>query len=123
MQPEPPDYFFSARCIFHTEMIEVGKPVSIFEERIIFIKCREFVEAFDKAEIAAQKYAEQNKSENSKTLFLACIGVFIVQDPIQDGVEVFSMLRESNLSGDDYLKIYHRTGAERNSFLFQNERG
>lgn len=104
-------------------MIEEGQAVSVFEERIFFVKSREFGEAFDKAQEAAGKYVSENQTEKCKTTFLACVGIFIVQDPIEDGVEVFSMLRESNMSSVDYLKLHYQTGSERDSFLFQSERG
>jgi hypothetical protein len=123
MQPEPPEYFFSAKCVFRAEMIEDGQPVSVFEERIIFVKACEFDEAFDKAEKAGGKYAGKNQTEKNKTTFLACVGIFIVQDPVEDGVEVFSMLRESNMPSENYLKLHYQTGSERDSFLFQSERG
>lgn len=123
MQPEPPEYFFSAKCVFRTEMIEDGRPTSVFEERIIFVKSREFDDAFEKAQKAAVKYAGENQTGKNKTIFLACVGIFIVQDPIDEGVEIFSMLRESNMSSADYLKLHYQTGSERDSFLFRSERG
>ena len=118
MLPEHPEHFFSAKCIFRSELIEDGKFVSIFEERIVLVRGFELDEAFDKAEQEAKKYAAENKSA-----FLACVGVYIVQDPIEDGAEVFSVLRESNTSNDDYLKTYYQTHSERDSFLFQSKRG
>jgi hypothetical protein len=123
MQPEPPEYFYSAKCVFRTEFDDEGRPALAFEERIVFVKCREFDEAFDKAEKEARKYADENQSLKLKTTFLACVGVFIVQDPIEEGVQVFSMLRESNMPSDDYLRLHYQTGVERDSFLFRSERG
>jgi len=123
MQPEYPEYFFSAKCVFRSEFVEDGQPVSVFEERIVFVKGREFDEAFDKAEEEARRYAANNQSEKRNTTFLACVGVFIVQDPMEDGVEVFSMLRESNMPSEDYLKAHYRTDTELDTFLFRTQRG
>ena len=123
MQPKHPDYFFAAKCVFRVKAIEDGKPVSMFEERITFVKCREFADAFKKAEKLGRKYAEDDITGKRRTTFLACVGVFIVQDPIEDGVEIFSMLRRSNVPSKKYLRIHYQTGSEFDSFLFQSGRG
>ena len=123
MQPRHPFYFFAAKCVFRVRALEEGKPVRMFEERIVLVKCRKFDDAFKKAEKVGRKYAKADNTKNRKTTFLACVGVYIIQDPIEDGVEIFSMLRVSDMPDKKYLKQHYQTGSEFDSFLFRSEPG
>lgn len=109
---------YSAKCIFCSERIEDGKSTRVFEERVVLLHANDFDDAFCKARDEAQSYAKQTDST-----FLACIGVFLIQDPLVEGIDLFSMLRSSNLAPDEYLKAITATGIPRNSFLFQSGHG
>jgi hypothetical protein len=98
---------FSTRCIFLFGRGGRGKRF-FYEERITLWRAREENAALQKAEKEAKQYA---KSAGGRYLgFIQCFRLF---DKVEvDGVEVFSLVRESGLPPTQYLDRYFDTGAE-----------
>lgn len=113
----PKSSFYSAKCIFRNKDASTGE--SFFEERIILLKAKGFDEAFEKAKLTSNQYVTQKLAD----VFLGCVGVFLIQDPLEDGVEVFSMLRVCDRSDSAFLNRLHTTGKEFDSLLFRTEPG
>ncbi len=80
-----------------------------FEERITLWQADNADQAIQLALAEAAEYA--------KSLFdgkvLAFAQVYELCESAQDGREVFSLIRESDLPPDDYLNAYFDTGRER----------
>ena len=86
-----------------------------FEERITVWRARTFEDAVALAEKEAEEYCA--------VLSLNYLGFaqshrpFLEDEPIEPGMEVFSLLRESDLDDDDYLDRFFDSGRE-----YQNAR-
>ena len=104
--------WFAGRSVFRVRKKEDGREKTIFEERIILVWATEFEEACAKVKAEAKAY--QNANPGSE--LLDHIVVYCAQEEqIADGVEIWSILREADLSAADYVDHYH--GAERESVL------
>ena len=106
MNDEP---WYGAKCIFlHTKIDSC--PGQVYEERIILVKAENLDDAISRAESMAEEYA--NDLEGCS--YTGFIDVFHIYDEnIGDGVEVYSLMRTSNLSKDEYLNSFYDTGMER----------
>lgn len=85
--------------------------VSTYEERITLWRASDAQEAILKAELEAADYAGAIDDEPDKVLAFA--QSFSLSSPPGDGVEVFSLLRDSPLSETEYVERFFATGAER----------
>jgi len=95
--PEP---WFSVRCFFRTE--------DTYEERITLWLADDFDSAIALAEAEAHEYAGIVGNE-----YLGSAQAFHLSDgDLQPGVEVFSLIRQSDLESDEYLNTFFDTGAE-----------
>ena len=106
MSDEP---WYGAKCIFLHTGIE-SSPGQVYEERVVLVKAGGFDEAISRAEAMAEEYAK-GVGGCSYTGF---IDVFHIYDEkIGDGTEIYSLMRTSDLSRDEYLNMFYDTGAER----------
>lgn len=95
--------WFGVRCIFQ------WRHEACFEERVTIWKANSFDEAIKKAEFEATEYAETNA-----LIYLGLAqGFWMFGDTINEGTEVFSLVRASDLSIDDYLDTFYDSGQER----------
>ena len=95
--------WFSVRCI-----LRVDSAQPLFEERITIWQA-------DSAEGAIAR-AEKEVREYASTLGMRFLGLaqsYELPDPPTDGVEVFSLVRESDLPDEAYLDSFFDTGTER----------
>lgn len=84
-----------------------------YEERITLWRCDTFEDAIAAAEIEAEEYAAVLELE-----FTGLSQAYrIDEDPRDDGAEVFSLLRYSEVGPDDYLDHFFDTGAENGTNL------
>jgi hypothetical protein len=83
-------------------------PGTSYEERITLWRASSADEAIFRAEQEAREYAETVGSEH---LGLAQ-SYHLFEDP-DDGLEVFSLVRNSDLAPDDYINRFFDTGDER----------
>jgi hypothetical protein len=101
---------FSVRCLFHWN----SKPspgVFLYEERITLWRAATIDEALLLAESEASQYAAENAVE-----FLDLLQAYALTDPLDaSSVEVFSLLRESELPPKQYIDRHFDTGRERQS--------
>ena len=95
--------WFGAQTVFlHTDF---DPPV--YEERVNVLQAASQDDAITKGERIADAYADED------THYLGYIVVFEMFDALEDGAEVFSLMRDSPLSPDDYISRFFDTGAER----------
>ena len=106
MSDEP---WYGAKCVFlHTEIESC--PGQVYEERVILVRADSFDEATSRAEVMAEEYAK----DVGGCSYLGFVSVFHIYDEyVGDGTEVYSLMRTSELSRDEYLNRFYDTGTER----------
>jgi hypothetical protein len=105
-----PDYgWYAVRCIVRWTNWE-GSP---YEERITLWKAASSELAIAKAEEEVIQYAKDNGFEAAP--FSQAFSLTEGQ-ALGDGVEVFSLLRDSDLQPDEYLNRYFSTGTEHQEY-------
>ena len=102
---EAPKLWFSARTVYEHDKSGDG----LFEERIVLVRAAGFEEALERAEAEAAVYAEQ-----VGCVYTGYVSAYeIVEEQLTDGAEVFSLMRDSSLSADEYIDRFYTTGDER----------
>lgn len=99
---------FSVRCIFKWQPRADQTKKYLYEERITLWQAATEDEAIDEAEREARAYAGD---EDEYLNYCQCYA--LPDDVPVSGVEVFSLLRESDLEVDDYLAAFFAAGGER----------
>lgn len=88
-----------------------GFPAQAYEERIVIVKAASFDEAIAKVERYSKDYEDETK------VYTGYAMAFHILDEngssLGEGVEVFSLMRDSELDPDEYLDRFHDTGRER----------
>lgn len=97
--------WYTVRCVFQWSGWE-DRP---FEERITLWRASSVEQAIEYAEAEAVRYAEENGFEYLE--FAQAFAMTPGETP-GNGAELFSLLRDSDLSPDDYLTAYFDTGQE-----------
>jgi hypothetical protein len=106
MSDEP---WYGAKCIFLHTGID-SAPRRVYEERVILVRAEGFDEAITRAEAMAEEYAK----DVGGCSYTGYVDVFHIYDEhIGDGVEIYSLMRVSDLSKGEYLNRFYDTGAER----------
>lgn len=95
--------WFAVRGVF-----EIHK--GLYEERITMWSCGSFERAIELAEAEAQEYVANVGIHGYVGLAQAFL---IGEDQPTSGAEIFSLLRESPLSPQEYVSTYFDTGRER----------
>lgn len=99
---------FSVRCIFKwvSKADQVLK--YLYEERITLWQAESLEQAIELAENEALEYSDESCE------FLGLSQGYAMFELVQaNGIEVFSLLRESNLEPELYLKSFFESGSER----------
>lgn len=99
--------WYSVRCVFAFGGTSGGR--TNFEERITLWRAESFDAAIAMAERDAVDYAE-----NVGGTYLGLAQSYhLAETSPTSGVEVFSLIRESDLDPDDYMSRFFDTGTER----------
>ncbi|MFD0689996.1 hypothetical protein [Actinomadura fibrosa] len=99
--------WFGVRCLFR------DADAGLYEERITLWQARDHQEAIRLAEREAVDYAGALEG----VTFIGLSQSFSLEAAPGHGSEVFSLMRESELSEDDYLTRFFDTGSERQGEL------
>jgi hypothetical protein len=84
--------------------------LTVFEERVVLLQAADFDDALAKAEAEAAEYC----ITCGDTVYLGFVSVFhLFDETIGHGTEVYSLMRESELSAEDYLDHFYDDGKER----------
>lgn len=100
--------WYSARCVFLIKAAGDQNRTNSYEERIILLRADTFDEAFAKAEEEAKEYIMDDSE--SQLLFVEVYHLF--ERKISDQSEIFSLIRDSSLSPEDYVRQHFNTGHE-----------
>jgi len=100
---------YSVRCIVEIPKEEFNSLAYLYEERITAWLATDIDQAIDKAITEVKDYCEANGYR-----FTGLSQAYWMTEQVSlDGVEVFSLLRESDLPSDEYLDAFFSTGNER----------
>lgn len=81
----------------------------IYEERIVVLQATSFDEAIQRAEKEAKTYANEAQMK-----YLGFVNVYqIADESIENGSEVYSLMRESKLTPSKYIDTFYETGSEK----------
>jgi len=98
---------YSVRCLFRWEPRDGQRKKHLYEERITLWQAGSADEAIEAAEREALTYAGENSE------YLDTCQSYSLFDPIAaSGVEIFSLLRESDLEPEAYVDTFFDTGDE-----------
>ena len=100
---------YSVRCLFEWSPRPEMTKKHLYEERITIWRSENIDQAIEAAEQEAESYA---KKIHAKYLGLAQ-GFDLFDEIDTSGVEVYSLLRESDLEPEEYLDAFFDTGDER----------
>ncbi len=101
---------FSVRCIFRWDTRPDQKAKYLYEERITLWQASSLEQALNLAEKEASTYGSGDME------YLGFLQAFALFDLIPaSSIEVFSLLRESDLEPKQYLDAFFDTGHERSA--------
>jgi len=93
--------WFTVRCIFRFSP-------STYEERITLWQASDIDAALQLAEREAITYVDEGGAEE----YLGTAQAYRIGDKPEDSAEVFSLLRHSSLSANEYIENFFSTGDE-----------
>jgi hypothetical protein len=100
--------WYGAKCVFQHNDRKDGDN-NMYEERIVLLKA----ENIDEALIRAENEAKQYVNELTECKYLGFVDVFnLFDETIEDGTEVYSLMRQSKLNKEKYLDNFYDTGLE-----------
>lgn len=100
---------FSVRCIFHWDSLPDRQAAHVYEERISLWRAEDIHAAIKLAEQDANRYATESGAE-----FLNLSQAYELPEPLDaHGIEVYSLLRDSEMEPSVYLDTFFDTGSER----------
>jgi hypothetical protein len=106
------DRWFAVRCVFEVDRSLGSRAVTpsphLYEERITLWRASSFTSALSDAVAEARNYCEDDD-----TTYLGLAQAYELYDEPGHGLEVFSLMRGSNLAPDDYVSRHFATGLER----------
>jgi hypothetical protein len=106
--------WYAVRCLFRLGKI-AGATGSAYEERVTLWRADSSTHAIQRAEHEAVAYART--IEESPDEYVGLAQCYRLADEPGDGVEVFSLIRTSELEPDDYIDSFFDTGTERQGHL------
>ena len=103
---DPAEPWFSVRCI----LAFTDDASTLYEERVTLWRASSFEEAIERAEREAREYVGGLDGE-----YVGLAQAYHLADEhLEDGSEVFSMMRESELTAAAYITQFFDTGRENN---------
>lgn len=104
--------WYSVKCIFEHNDLARGAEATVYEERVVVLQAASLTDAIERGEAEAQEYVTALGSDS------VCYAGFISaystgEDELADRMEVYSLMRETTLSREEFLTHYHDDGTER----------
>jgi hypothetical protein len=108
MQRSDDDGWYSAKTVYRHRLVQDGVTKTVFEERVVLFHAANFEDATAKAETEASKYC----SAVENVVYLGFVSVYYLpEDTVREGTEIYSLMRDSDLSDADYLARFHTMAA------------
>ena len=115
--------WYAAMCIFEhkdvppLETVATSARATVYEERIVLLRAESFDAAIAAAEAEAEEYAKQNGAR-----YVGYIMTYqLFDEVIGEGTEVYSLMRSSSLSVNEFLNHYHDDGTEHSQHWGQED--
>lgn len=102
---------YSVRSVIQWSKRPGHKKAFVYEERITAWNATSLDEAIALAEQEANAYADKHGFE--ALVFFQAYDMFDTVNELKNGVEIFSLVRESDLEESDYLDRFFDTGFEK----------
>ncbi|WP_327697252.1 hypothetical protein [Streptomyces sp. NBC_00459] len=97
--------WYGVRCVFR------HRPLGVYEERVTLWTAESFDQAIERAEEEALEYCEAL----DEVEYVRFSEAFRMDGEPGEGVEVFSVMRENDLSPGEYVERFYATGSERSA--------
>ena len=95
--------WYAAKTVYKNGYVLDGVRQACFEERVVLFRAASFEDAIAKAEAEAKEYA----AGCERTVYLGFMDVYwLFEKTVGDKTEVFSLMRDSDLSQEEYLARY-----------------
>jgi hypothetical protein len=92
--------WYAAKTVYKNRYVLDGVPQCCFEDRVVLFRAASFEDAMAKAEAKATEYA----AASERTVYLGFMDVYwLFEKTVGDRTEVFSLMRDSDLSEEEYL--------------------
>ncbi len=102
--------WYSVKCVFKHENLSQKEGEVLYEERVVVLKAESLDEAIRLGEAEAASYSGSNEGA-SYTGFISAYHLFVRK--LDNGAEVYSLMRQSSLNTDAFLDRYYDDGSER----------
>lgn len=97
--------WYSAKSVYKHVLHEGETFKTMFEERVVLFQATDFDDAIVQAESEAEKYCRECGSE---CRYLGYINMYqLPEDSVGHRTEVFSVMRESELSDESFLDLFY----------------
>ena len=101
--------WYSVRCVFRVLGMPPVSKSNLYEERITLWRAESLDAAIEKAEAEAREFEVATGAEYLKI----AQAYWLPDEVLSEGSEVFSLMRESDESPDQYLDAHFDDGLER----------
>jgi hypothetical protein len=96
--------WYAAKTVYRNGYVLDGVPQTCFEERVVLFRAASFEDAIAKAEAEAKRYA----ASSERSVYLGFMDVYwLFEKTVGHATEVFSLMRDSDLSEEEYLARYY----------------
>ena len=103
--------WYSAKCIFEHDGLAQGAEETVYEERVVLLRANSIDEALDLGEAEAREYADS--IGNDSICYVGFISAFRANETeITDRMEVYAMMRQTELSREAFITHYYADGYE-----------
>ncbi len=104
--------WYSVKCIFEHDGLTRDANATIYEERVIILRAAGFDEAIARGKDEARKYVEV--LGDGSVRYAGFISAYRTGEAkLADGMEVYSLMRETILEREAFLTHYYDDGTER----------
>jgi hypothetical protein len=102
--------WYAAKTIYKSHIVEDGTAKTVFEERVVLFRATDLDDTIAQAESEAAEYCRVTSGME----YLGFVDAYYIGvETIGHGTEVYSLMRDSNLSNKDYLDHFYDDGKER----------
>jgi len=109
---QPEKTWYAVKGLYRWHFKETGDTVN-FEERVVVFLASSFDEALNLAEQEANRYCTDDPTANFRIESTKAFWVYLIDEEIINGTEVFSRLMDSGLSTERFLRRYYPKSHER----------
>lgn len=104
--------WYSVKCVFEHDGLAPGAEETVYEERVVILRADSLDDALDQGEAEARDYAASIGDDS------ICYAGFISayrtgETELTDRMEVYSLMRETSMSREEFFTRYYADGSER----------